>query len=369
MNQKRSKDAYLAMLRKRNLAPTTLRYYKNAGLRYKGIALLTTGVPIGNVLLSIASPFFASRILAKLITNQDLVWIDFSWFVGLTLFAFILNKIGIRASMRLQAKVMGDLYQKVFDHLLSRSVGFFNNSVGGKLIADTQAFCSSYGLIFNAAYFTILGFTLSTVIGLVIISLSVPLLGLIIFVVLAGLFWWSYMEMKLRGDIRLRRIKVKKALTSHLSDSIVNAVTIKIFGRENHEKQENMKLTDKLTEVQVRDWTRTVGNETNRMGVILVIQAAVLMGLIILSRDNTAIVATGIFAYTYTISILNRFFAVNQSIRQVDDALLDAEPITRILEESAEVVDSESANTLNVKSGHIDLTNVSFRYSDADKLD
>lgn len=357
------------MKRNRNLSVITFRHYITASLKYKKMAFLTTGVPISALLMTTASPYFASRVLANLITSQGMVWVDFGWFVLATITSFVSSKIGIMACLKIQAYVMGDLYKTVFDRLMNLSVSFFNNSIGGKLIADSQAYAGSYGLIFNAGYITILGFFLSTIIGLAIIFVTLPLLGLLIFGVLAGLMWWSINEMKLRGDIRMDRIKVKKDLISHFSDSVVNAVTIKIFGREDDEQKTNTKLANRLTEVQARDWARTVGSETNRMGVILVIQALLLLGLIILSRNDTSIVATGIFAYTYTINILNRFFAINQSARQIDDALLDAEPVTRILEESAEIQDVDGAKDLHVSDGLIELKDVTFKYSDASEND
>lgn len=344
---------------------TTLRQYWQASSKHTRELSLSLLLPISNILLSVAMPFFASRVLAALITVAPGIWTDFWLFVIAGIAGIVLNSIGIRSALVLQAKTMADLYERVYWHLMQRSVGFYNNQIGGKLVSDALDYVSSYGQLANAGYISGVSFLASTIVGLIVICVNNLLLGLMVAVLLAGVFWWTILESRKRKAIRLERLKITKESTSHLSDSLVNAVTVKTFARETAEFKHGQEITKRLTSARMRDWQRTVTNENQRMSVLLAAQVLLVLGLIILTRNDPSLLAAGIFAFTYTIGLISRFYTVNTMIRQLDDSLLLAMPMTEVLEMPAEIVDVPGASELQVTKGRIELKNVTFRYADA----
>jgi len=110
----------------------TLQLYLSATWRHKRDSLLSLLLIVSNVLLGVLTPFFASKLLADIVTHNHDLWPEFSWFVSVAITGVLLNTIGIRYCMKLQARVMQELNDHMFSKLLERSVGFFNNQVGGK---------------------------------------------------------------------------------------------------------------------------------------------------------------------------------------------------------------------------------------------
>jgi ATP-binding cassette subfamily B protein len=100
------------------------------------------------------------------------------------------------------------------------------------------------------------------------------------------------------------------------------------------------------------------------MGVLLLMQVSLVMWLASSAAHDPAALGTGVFAFTYTLALLTRFFNINHIIRQLSDTFTVAAPMAVVLEEQAEIKDAEGAQTLEVKSGVIEIKDVDFKYSD-----
>lgn len=346
-------------------AKATLRFYWQATVRHRREALLALTLPLGGVLLGVFVPFFASRVLADVVHQGTPIWRDFAYFAAIALASFIANAIGARRGVTLQATVMRELQDTMFSRLLQRSVGFYNNQIGGKLVSDAIDFVSSYAQLFANGFVTAFSFTLTVVIGLVMVFLSSWPIGLSIMVLMAILVIWTIVENRRRSGLRNQRLKLSKKVVAHMSDNIVNAITVKTFAREPDETAANAHFTSKLKEARLTDWKRSVTNENSRMGVLLLMQIALMLVLIWLTRRDPRTLAAGIFAFTYTLTLLNRFFSVNTLARQIEDVFLQASPMTELLTQPIEITDAADAVELSVTQGEIVCHNVSFRYADS----
>lgn len=344
---------------------TTLKQYWRTASNFPRDMTLAGLLPVANVLLGVVVPLFASKILASLVTDREDIWANFMWLIAIVILGLVLNLVGIRSSMVVQAKVMHQLYKDMVRQLMQRSVGFYNNQISGKLVSDALDYGQSFSMIFTAGFIGIFGFLSTLVVGLLIIFINSLWLGVgtTIFIVIMSI--WTFRESRKRMNIRLERLKLSKILTSHLSDTLVNAITVKTFARETDELERGTQHSENLREVRERDWQRTVTSETYRMGALMFAQVALIGGLIILSKDDPSLLATGIFAFTYTLGLLNRFFTVNTMIRQLDDSLLQALPMTELLEQPIEITDVAHAKQLTVPRGEITFDNVRFHYADS----
>lgn len=343
----------------------TLRLYLQATLRHQRDSLVVLTLPVSNILLGVFMPYFASKVLATLVQQNAAVWGHFYWFVGAAVAGIVLNWVGIRACLRLQAVVMSELNDMMFTNLLQRSVGFYNNQIGGKLVSDALDFVSSYGMLFNAGYITAVGFVCTACVGLVLVFVSNWIIGLTLTILMVGLGWWTWLSTKKRSHLRNARLVISKQLTSHVSDNIVNALTVKTFANEQAEAAANQKISAELARTRITDWTRTVSSESNRMGVLLLIQVIIVLVLIELTKHNPHLLAAGIFAFTYTLTLINRFFTINTLVRQIEEAFLQASPMTELLQQPVEITDTQGAKPIKITRGEIICSNVRFHYADA----
>lgn len=339
----------------------TCRYYFKATIKHRKDAWLSLLHIVGIVFLSVAVPFSASGLLASLAQDKDLtrptVMLIISSIIGV-----VCNRIGFNANMYLQARTMSDLHQTLFTRLMQRSVGFHADRVSGKLISDAIDFVNSYSMLMSTIYLNGSTFLASIVTGIVILLVIAWPLGLCVLAIVVITFAWAILESKTRSRLRNARLLVTKKLTSHLSDSIVNAPTVKTFAHEELERQRNERLNNKLRDLRIRDWSRAGNSGNTRIAALLVMQLLLLVFIAHLTRRDPAVLAAGIFAFTYTLSLVNRLFDINNLTRQFEEAVLHAVPMMDMLREDIEITDKPGASTLKVTKGDLAIQHVAFTY-------
>lgn len=337
------------------------KFYAKASAKHRKEAWLSWLHIVGGVLLGVAVPFSASAVLAALAQGTDIKQPMIALIISSAL-GVICNRVGFAAAMDVQALTMSDLHKTLFDRLMQRSVGFYSDRISGKLVSDSIDFVSSYGMLGSALFLNGLGFTASILVGIVILLIYALPLGLCVAVIVTITLVWAGVESRKRSELRSTRLVATKKLTSHLSDSIVNAQTVKTFAREDLERQRNAKLNKALQDLRIRDWRRAGISGSNRIGALLFMQILLLGFVVYLTRRNPALLAAGIFAFAYTLALINRLFEINNLTRQVEESILNASPMMAMLRESIEIQDAPDAGELRVRHGAIDIKDISFTY-------
>lgn len=346
-------------------ARKTLKIYYKSALRHKSQLTLSFLYPMGAVFMVVILPFVASKILAGIVTQTADLSLYLIMFAICAAIGVAVNRAGFIQNMKLQAKVMADLNNDVFQRLLRRSVGYHVNRVSGKLVSDTIDFVASFATLANTAFIGASTLVASLLVGIIIVFVNSWQLGIYITAIVTIVLVWSWRDSRQRAHLKLRRLEATRRLTSHLSDSIVNAPTVKTFAQEPLEMKRNQGYNQALADIRIHDWSRGGRSGNNRMMFLLASQLVLMMLIIHLTRANPAVLAAGIFAFTYTFMLTNRLFEVNIIIRQIEEALMQAAPMTDMLQETIEIRDKDNAKILNVSKGAIDIKNMSFAYPDS----
>jgi ATP-binding cassette subfamily B protein len=330
----------------------------------KGLLARTILFPIGTICLGTIIPLFIGKALATLgrpgvSATPYLIGFCIAAVVG-----FIGNRFGFQAYLEYQARTMAMLQAKGLSALLKRSMGFHNNNIGGKLVSDASDFPSGFGMLSNAAFTQLLPFSVTMLSGTLIIFfeswvLGLVVLGMIGFVVVTGL-----LESRRRAGLRTFRLAATKKLTGHLADTILNVQTVKTFAREDSEMSTHDELSGNLREMRIRDWGSAARNGSNRIAMLILLQAVFVFVVIRLIQHDPSLLGIGIFAFSFAITLSNRLFDVNTMIRTVEDGLLLASSMTEILMQDIEITDRPGAKRLKVANGAIDFNSVNFRYED-----
>lgn len=352
------------MAKKLSETSQILHLFLRSTLKNRRVAVLSLLSPIGVVLTNIGIPYFATRALTS-ITNSNQQFRHYM--VGLVIVAIggiIANRFGFVKVMELQARTMSDLHELVFSRILQRGISFHTNRIGGKLVSDALDFVTAYSGLLMSVYNTGFSFVLVLVTGLVLVAINSWLLGLFVFITVASTLFFAYRESRTRRDLRTIRLIATKQLTGHLSDSIVNAQTVKTFAGERYEIAENNRLNKRLLELRIRDWGRAATSGNNRSAILVLLMVLLLVVINYgAQRDHNA-VATGLFAFTYTFTLLLRLFDINTLTRQVEESFLQATPVIQILNQPDEIIDAPNARDLKVTHGAIKFTDVKFQYTD-----
>jgi ATP-binding cassette subfamily B protein len=341
------------------------RHFWAASLRYKRGFYLSFLTPVNAICMSTLVPFAVGKILASLLVPHAQIKGYVIFFIIAAVASFLTNYIGYTSFMRWQAKIQGDLQAECLNMLLKRGTSFHNNQVSGKLVSDAIDYPNAYGQLATVFFTQMLPFVFALVSGLVVITVSSPILGLLIgamtiFAIASGVIFRQKMT-----PFRHLRVKRSKAVTGHFADTIVNIQAVKTFAREKDEMKAHRKLGEKLKESRTHDWVLFSKQGSYRIAAVFIFQLVFIMVMVSLVRHDPTQLGTGIFAFAYTITLTNRLFEVTAILRAIDEAMVLAEPIALAMQEKAEVEDIPDASELHANNGGVVFDKISFHYDDS----
>ncbi|HSX29339.1 MAG TPA: ABC transporter ATP-binding protein [Candidatus Saccharimonadales bacterium] len=327
--------------------------------------LLSLLFPLGNLCIFVLAPLVIGRILSQLALPHGNPATYIPYLALTAIVGIICNRFGSASILCLQAETMQRLESRAFTALLKRSTGYHNNNVGGKLVSDLIDYPTSFAQLSNATITSLLPFGLVLLVGAVVVTIDSWQLGVIVAVMTAYTLWSAYRDVGKRAPIRAKRHKIGKGVTAHAADAIVNVHTVKTFAREQDEINKHDALNDHHTKLRIRDWTSASHAGNLRIAVLFGMQFVFVLALITFIRRDPALLGTGIYSLTFVVLLSNRMFEVNAMLRQIEEGLLQARPITEMLLEEPEIQDKPHANELHVTNGAVNLRDVAFEYHDS----
>ena len=135
-------------------------------------------------------------------------------------------------------KVIRNAEAHVFDWLGRHSYQFYANSFSGALVAQHKRFISALERIMDMIYFDILRIAIVLVVGLIVVTFQLPIVGLLLIIwvlVFISLSLW----LNVRKSRFSRRFAASDThVTAHIADFITNILTVKVFSSTKSEKKE-----------------------------------------------------------------------------------------------------------------------------------
>jgi ATP-binding cassette, subfamily B, bacterial len=344
----------------------TVVYFWHATLKHRRDFYLSLLLPLGAVFLNIILPFYTGKLLAALSVEPDHAMQYVPYLIVAAAIGVLSNRIGIARMARNQARTYADLQTTGLEHLLRQSATFHNDRVAGKLVTDAVDFPQGFLTLQNAVMTGLLPLGIVIFTGVVVVSVRSWELGIVLLgmagLVIGSSLWHSIQ----RRSLRARRQLASKAMIGHLADVIVNNQTVKTFAKEDYELAKHHKLNEKLFRLRLHDW-RLGGNAgNNRMIGLLCFQILFAFVIIKVVQHDPALLALGIFAFSYSVTMSNNLFNINTLIRNVEEALLQAGPMMSILQQAPSIVDKPGSSDLTVAKGEIAFKKVDFNYQEND---
>lgn len=338
-------------------------------LRHKKYAVLSLLIFVQTVLLSVLAPFLIGKILGALGTAPEMADNYILPLILVAIAGVVTNYVGFKAFFTLQPKVMSLLENEALETLLRRSVGFHNNHVGGKLVTDATQYASSYGQLVDAFVVNVIPFAITVLVGAGIVLWHSLALGILVIVMTASILAIAIWQTVSKNAEREERHAARRVMTAHMADTITNSQNVKIFAREPVEMSTHRTLSNRLMKFRNRDWQRIARDGSQRIGALLTFQIIFVVIILQLVQRDPELLGIGIFAFSYAITLFNRLFEIGNLFRRIEDSLLDASDMIRIIYEEPEVLDAPGATTLKVAKGEVSFSGVRFHYSDVEPDD
>ncbi len=357
-----------------NNLSTAAKFYAQSVWQYPRIVLAIAFVmPITTLFSRFLPPLVLASVLNKLIQHNydssNLVG-SFGKEAGLY-FAVLIIGIAMWRTIdffmwRLEQRVEQDIANKVFRHLMSRSIDFHANNFGGSLVSQTNKLLSGYVRIQDSTIFQAYPLLMSILLTSVILLPRAPLYvaGLLLFCVL-------YMTVALLLAKSIFKYLGKHAAaeskqTGMLADAISNISVIKSFARKKYEEDRYYHGTQQ-TRKYLMVFARKQQTQMNTIGIMnRAISTFALLAAIIAVTRYQGNIATVFLIFTFTATIVESLFDfANSTLRSYNRSLSDAKEMAMTLTEEPEVKDPVVPEKLHMIRGEIAFSDVTFVHNGA----
>lgn len=354
-------------IRDLSVAKDTINIYwknslKNKKLLYTALVL----IPAYTICASVLVPFYISNIIAQISEGAGIqeTAANLLPLVVSMMLAVIANFFGYRAIFKHQVKTYRTLNQLTMSTLLKQSMGFFSNNFSGALTTHGAEFPRAFSQLQNTLLLDALSFITAFGVGLLVIFSKSLIAGIILLVSLATVACMIYIDTGKRRTLRNERRLLQTRLSSYLADVITNHSTVSMSGNEPYEVKQNSKIVDKWAEKMNAEILMFNGmaNRLHRTNYIL--QTIFIITMIYLVSNQLLSISIAVFSVLYLTRLSTQLFSIGPMIFQVEQALTDAAPMTRILSQEPEVIDAKDAEKLTVTTGTIEFKDVHFAYRD-----
>jgi ATP-binding cassette subfamily B protein len=315
-------------------------------------------------------PYIQANILQKISTgNYDTnnLWGSFHTELIIYAVATILSgvagwRLNIWLIWTLEMKVLRDIAQRVFDHLISLDANFHANRFGGSLVSQTNKLVGSYIRFTDAVIFNLYGLVIGLIATVAILGPRVPLYA---FSVVGLSVVYIYGTIKLSKNVReanTKQAEQESHQTGQLADSISNIMAVKSFAAEAHESKRYWNEATKTKEATHLSMITTTYRETFSSILTSAIGITALVIAVFGTKYLGADIATLFLVVSYTGLLGMRLWEFQNVLRQFNRALGDASDMVKILQIEPAIKDPEHPETSRISAGQIEFKNVTFAH-------
>ena len=325
------------------------------------LILIPVWVTIHNVLV----PFGTSQIIGKL-SDGDFEIANYVDLLLLTFLpAFCNNMIIVRildwVDWSIDAKCGGYLARKSFDAVINQSMTFHNNHFSGSLTSQANKFVSAFidlksNFVWNI-YPLIFG-VISSVISAFLVCPPFAWILICFTTLYAAAAIITYYKTTDRDE---KMANAEHKQTGQLADSITNMVSVKSYAREKYEKGRYAKDVRRVHDATMGLAKISLMRNTLLNGIGFVTFVLTLI-LVILSHNLFGLsIASMVFLYTLSNTLLSTVWQLNHILRVVNRAFGNAKEMTEILD-LPYIIDDKTDKPLVIKKAAVNFEDITFQH-------
>ena len=344
---------------------TLSQYWQHVKKYKKSFWLMFVLVPLSNILITSTLPFFFSQTIGALTDRNFGDANQFFIFAVVTgVFGVIANLIGFQSLVFHEARVVGALRRETFRQLLAKDMRFFANEKIGGLTSKYIDYIRSETTIQDIMVIRTLGFVGSLIIGTWVVATRSVLLATII----VGLVVVLLAQVKLSLWIRRNWRRERSEIHGHVADSLTNQLVVKTFTGEKREYKHLERMAYRFQKLFMKDVGFVIGEGSVRVLLAVSVQIITLgVGISQLASGKVDI-ATIVFIMSFLQLIGSNLFTLAELLNGLQEALLEAQPMTEMLAKKNLVVDLPTASHITNIKPEITLSHVDYRYEDSKEL-
>ncbi len=342
-------------------------------MQYRYWVLLALLLTVGSNLLALVGPMLSGYAIDAI--EPGIGKVDFSkvfYYVGMMVVFYLISSLlsYILAVLMIQIsrKVVYQMREDVFTHLLDLPVGYFDTHQTGDVISRISYDIDTVNTSLANDFIQILT-TLITVVGAfaMMLAISLRLVLLFAFTVPLSILLTKLITGKTRPLFRLRSRKLGE-LNGFVEEMISGQKTLKAY----HQEENTIMKFDVRNEEAVEAYYRAdyygsvVGPAVNFINNLSLTLVSIFGALLFLSGQMTIGSISSFILYSRKFS-----GPINEAaniMSELQSALAAAERVFTMIDEPAEIVDAETAFSLENVKGDVLLKDVSFGYTKEQRI-
>ncbi len=326
-------------------------------------------IPIAVLSLDTLLPYFLSQAIGGLSSNSADLIENSIFLASITMVVgVILNFIGFQTLIRHEANIRYNLSRDTFLSLINKDLSFFVNEKIGSLTSRYIDFLRSHVILQDLLIIRSLGFTISIITGLTIVSVQSPLIGLLLAGLLVMIIFQVRFSIRYRKPYRHARKELIAESNGKVADALSNSLIVKTFANEKNELTHIDSVNASYKNAFIKDLRFLALEGTLRLFIMSIVQISAIVICASLVSSGQMEIPMAIFILVYLQRIASQLFALGEIARSYDQALLDAAPMSEMLSKEIEVKDKPDAIAISNINPSIEIKNVSYQYEKLDSF-
>ena len=359
--------------RRKSVAKRTLYYYWQSSKKYKWYALGSfISTPIVVFIRTAAIPLITANMIDAIsagLSNDEIIPVLLPQGIALVaLYLFgsaILGWFRVYWIWKFELLALFDLGRVCFDAVSEQSMQFHSDRFYGSLVSQTNKFISSLERFFDLMIFEVLWLVSMITFIMIVLFNRAPLFAAILMGLIAIYVLCSALTFKKITHLSKEHAESETKQTGQLADSVSNILSVKSYGREEHERRRYANFNRATYNTGMAEMKATMHRDLAfnlvNISIVAALVAFMMAGVPVFGLS----VSTLILIVSYSISILNGLWDVNGIFKNLNRTFGDAYEMTLILDTRNDVVDRRGAKPLKVKNGVIDFEKITFKHHDA----
>jgi ATP-binding cassette subfamily B protein len=325
-------------------------------------------IPLAALFIDTLLPYFFSQAIGGLAEgSREIVKNNLIIAAGVGFIGVIFNATGFQTMIKHEARVRTALSNRTFKDIINKDMRFFANTKVGALTSRFIDFIRAEVTLQDLLIIRTLGFILSVSIGLVILAHQSLWIAFIIIFLITALCIQIRWSIKKRTPWRQERKQLIGDINGTIADAITNNLAVKTFANEKNEIKVVAHEQKRYQDIYIKDIGFVAREGSARQALMTIVQIiAIGMAAYLLFR-GVLTVATAVFILSYLQRIASQIFMLGEMLNGYDQALLEAAPMSEILQQPVEVIDQPGVQSLKLSTPIIELCNVSYHYDDSEE--
>jgi len=262
----------------------------------------------------------------------------------------------------LEIKLIYDLKQKYFNHILSLDHKFFTTHKTGSLISRLTRGAGAMERMTDSIIFEFTPLIIQSIVLLLTLVYLDKTSAVIVAGVIAGFLIFGIYRQRKIDLLNKKANAVEDIEKGNIADIFTNVDSIKYFGKE---KMISLKYKKLSTETRNKFFTAWQAWRITSAGQSLILGAGTLLIILFsfmkLLRGEMSI-GTLTFVYATYISIMGPLFSFTHGIRNVSRAITDFEELFNYGKIESNIKDKPNSGNMRITHGNIRFDDVTFKY-------